>query len=390
MPSQTPTTGRHCPAALLTAAIIAMPVAANTPPARLVDLGRMLYFDVNLSQDRTQSCATCHTPTTGFVDSRDNGVKAMASLGDNQQSLGDRQAPSTAYAVFSPAFHFDTKQQAFIGGQFWDGRAKDLAQQAQEPPLNPAEMAMPSKSAVVDRLQDNTAYQQMFSDHFGEQIWHQPEQAYAAMTQAIAAFEASPEVSPFDAKYDRYLKGQYELTAQEELGMALFFSNNNTNCHSCHMLRQPEQARETFSNYQFHNIGTPSNWQLRAKNGLPVNTVDLGLLANPAVEDPAHLGKFKVPTLRNVAVTGPYMHNGAFAELSTVLAFYDQLNNPKRNLNPETGKPWRVAEAPSTVNHELLQAKALSDAKLAALEAFLRTLTDQRYEHLLNEPEQPN
>ncbi|MDP6189834.1 MAG: methylamine utilization protein MauG, partial [Gammaproteobacteria bacterium] len=79
-----------------------------------------------------------------------------------------------------------------------------------------------------------------------------------------------------------------------------------------------------------------------------------------------------------------YMHNGVFTELGTVLAFYDQFNNPKRDLNPETGKPWRVAEAPATVGHELLEAKALSDAKLAALEAFLRTLTDQRYEYLLN------
>jgi cytochrome c peroxidase len=150
------------------------------------------------------------------------------------------------------------------------------------------------------------------------------------------------------------------------------------------MLRQPEQARETFSNYQFHNIGTPANLQLRAQNGVAMDAVDQGLLANPAVTDASHLGKFKVPTLRNIAITGPYMHNGVFAQLSTVLAFYDQFNNPKRNLNPETGNPWRTAEVPSTVNHELLEAKVLSDAKLAALEAFLHTLTDQRYEHLLN------
>jgi len=369
---------------ILLMAIISMPMATHATASGLAELGRMLYFDVNLSKDRTQSCATCHTPTTGFIDSRDNGVSAMASLGDDQQSLGDRQAPSAAYAVFSPDFHFDTKQQEFIGGQFWDGRAKDLAEQAGGPPLNPAEMAMPDKSSVVTRLQDNANYKQMFINYFGEQIWQQPELAYSAMTQAIAAFEASPEISPFDSKYDRYLKGQYELTGQEELGMALFFSNNNTNCHSCHMLRQPEQARETFSNYQFHNIGTPANLQLRAQNGVAMDAVDQGLLANPAVTDASHLGKFKVPTLRNIAITGPYMHNGVFAQLGTVLAFYDQFNNPKRNLNPETGNPWRTAEVPSTVNHELLEAKVLSDAKLAALEAFLHTLTDQRYEHLLN------
>lgn len=349
----------------------------------LVDLGRQLYFDVNLSKDRTQSCATCHSPAAGFVDNRDNDVGMMASLGDDQQSIGDRQAPSAAYAKFSPNFYFDKKTKEYTGGQFWDGRAKDLAEQAGGPPLNPAEMAMPSKQAVIDRLLENANYQTSFKRHFGATIWQDTEQTYTAMTQAIAAFEKSPEVSPFDAKYDRYLKGQYEMTGQEELGMALFFSNNNTNCNSCHQLRKVEAPRETFSNNQYHNIGTPTNLALRAKNGVATDFVDPGLLANPAIDDPQHLGKFKVPTLRNVAVTGPYMHNGVFQELSTVLAFYDQFNNPERKLNPETGRPWRGPEAPHTVNHELLDGKKLSDAKLAALEAFLRILTDKRYEHLL-------
>lgn len=377
-------TSRTCYFAIFFIAILCMPLAANTDSDKLIDLGRMLYFDVNLSKDRTLSCATCHDPSRGFVDPRDNGVNSMASLGDNQQSIGNRQAPSVAYAIFSPNFHFDSKKREFIGGQFWDGRAKNLVQQAGNPILNPTEMAMPSQSAVVTRIQENAAYKQMFINYFGKDIWQQPEQAYSAITQAIAAFEASPEVSPFDAKYDRYLAGEYELTSQEELGMALFFSNNNTNCHACHMLRQPEQAKETFSNYQFHNIGIPVNLPLRAKNGVAIDTIDQGLLSNQAVTDAIHLGKFKVPSLRNIAITGPYMHNGIFAELSTVLAFYDQFNNPKRNINPETGKPWRVAEVPTTINHQLLAAKPLSDTKLLALEAFLRTLTDQRYEYLLD------
>lgn len=362
--------------------ILVPTVSANNQA--LIDLGRQLYFDVSLSKDRTQACATCHAPAAGFVDNRDNGVMSMASLGDDQSSLGDRQAPMTAYAMFSPKFHYSDKAKAFKGGQFWDGRAMDLAEQAGGPLLNPAEMAMPSKQAVVARLQGNTTYQKSFKQHFGKQIWQQPEKAYTAMTRAIAAYEASSEVSPFDSKYDRYLAGQYELTGQEELGMALFFSNNNTNCNSCHMLRKAEQPQETFSNYEFHNIGTPSNLTLRTKNGVDANFVDQGLLANPQVDDPQALGAFKVPSLRNVAITGPYMHNGVFQELSTVLAFYDQFNNPKRGTNPETDQPWRTPEAPETVNHELLDAKVLTDAKLSALEAFLRTLTDKRYEHLLH------
>lgn len=370
--------------AILCLTSISMPSIANTDHNELIDLGRMLYFDVNLSNNRTQSCATCHDPSVGFVDPRDNEVNGMASLGDNQHSFGSRHAPAVAYASFSPDFHFDNKQQVFVGGQFWDGRAKNLIQQAGLPVLNPREMGMPSKAAVVARLQENTTYKSLFNQHFGEHIWHQPEQAFLTMSQAIAAFEASSEVSPFDSKYDRYLAGNYQLTAQEELGMALFFSNNNTNCHACHMLKQPEASQETFSNYQFYNIGTPSNMALNTAKGISEHAIDQGLLANPAIQDPDQLGKFKVPSLRNVAITGPYMHNGVFSKLSTVLAFYNQLHKPDHKLNPETGKPWRTAAVPTTVNSELSKGKALSETKLIALEAFLRTLTDQRYEYLLD------
>jgi cytochrome c peroxidase len=370
--------------AILCLTSISMPSIANTDHNELIDLGRMLYFDVNLSNNRTQSCATCHDPSVGFVDPRDNEVNGMASLGNNQHSFGSRHAPAVAYASFSPDFHFDNKQQVFVGGQFWDGRAKNLIQQAGLPVLNPREMGMPSKAAVVARLQENTTYKSLFNQHFGEHIWDQPEQAFLTMSQAIAAFEASSEVSPFDSKYDRYLVGNYQLTAQEELGMALFFSNNNTNCHACHMLKQPEANQETFSNYQFYNIGTPSNMALNTAKGISEHAIDQGLLANPAIQDPDQLGKFKVPSLRNVAITGPYMHNGVFSKLSTVLAFYNQLHKPDHKLNPETGKPWRTAAVPTTVNSELSKGKALSETKLIALEAFLRTLTDQRYEYLLD------
>jgi len=361
--------------------LISTPLQAQTLTKEA--LGRILFVDTNLSKNRTQSCATCHSPSAGFADSRDNGVAAMASMGDDQVSLGDRQAPTASYAMLSPEFHFSEEQGEFIGGQFWDGRAKDLAEQAGGPPLNPIEMGMPSKQAVVDRLQENPFYVDGFKQLFGDIIWQDTDASYRAMTVAIAEYESSDEFASFDSKYDRYLRGEYEMTFDEELGMALFFSNNNTNCNSCHMLKRPEQKGETFSNYQFHNIGVPVNQQLREANGLGDQVVDEGLLANPAVSDTVHRGKFKVPTLRNVAVTAPYMHNGVFAELRTVLAFYDQFNNPDRNLNPETGQPWRIPEVPETVNHELLKMKIMSDRKINALEAFLKTLTDKKFESLV-------
>ncbi|MFY9093388.1 cytochrome c peroxidase, partial [Aliarcobacter butzleri] len=222
------------------------------------DLGRILFFDVNLSKNRTQSCATCHNPNAGFVDDRDNGVKKMASLGDDGKSLGDRQAPTASYAKFSPVFHFDEKAKKYVGGQFWDGREATLEGQAGGPPLNPIEMGMSDKKAVVDRLKENTLYVDSFKKIFGADIFKNDDKAYEAMTIAIASFERTDEFSPFDSKYDRYLKGEYDLTPLEDLGKSIFFSNNNNSCANCHVLKGEDKEGETFTNYQYHNIGTPA------------------------------------------------------------------------------------------------------------------------------------
>ena len=344
-------------------------------------LGQVLFSDKNLSKNRTQSCATCHNPNAGFADDRENGIGKMASLGDDNKSLGDRQAPTASYAKFSPDFHFDEKKQKYIGGQFWDGRAKTLEEQAGGPPLNPIEMGMGSKKEVVDRIKENAYYVQTFKELFGEDVFKDDEKAYDAMTSAIASFERSNEFSSFDSKYDRYLKGEYDLTPLEDLGKSIFFSNNNNSCASCHVLKGEDKAGETFTNFEFHNIGTPANKELRAKNG--VKEIDKGLLSNPNVKDVAQNGKHKVPTLRNVAVTAPYMHNGVFKDLKTVIEFYDKYNNKDRNINPETKKPWDDAEVKETIALKELKANALTDRKVEALVAFMKLLTDKKYEYLL-------
>ncbi|AGR77957.1 cytochrome-c peroxidase [Aliarcobacter butzleri] len=349
------------------------------------DLGRILFFDVNLSKNRTQSCATCHNPNAGFVDDRDNGVKKMASLGDDGKSLGDRQAPTASYAKFSPTFHFDEKAKKYVGGQFWDGREATLEGQAGGPPLNPVEMGMSDKKAVVDRLKENTLYVDSFKKIFGADIFKNDDKAYEAMTIAIASFERTDEFSPFDSKYDRYLKGEYDLTPLEDLGKSIFFSNNNNSCANCHVLKGEDKEGETFTNYQYHNIGTPTNNELRAKNG--VKAIDEGLLANSNVSDVAQKGKHKVPTLRNVAVTGPYMHNGVFKDLKTVVEFYDKYNNKDRNIDPETNKPWDEPEVKDNISLQELKANKLTDRKVEALVAFMKLLTDKKYEHLLEEQE---
>ena len=361
------------------AILVALPAMAGADP--LAELGRALFFDVNLSANRSQACASCHDPETGFADPR-----GMASPGDDGHSLGDRNAPTAAYAAFAPAFH-RKETGRYAGGQFWDGRASRLEDQAGGPPLNPIEMGMPDKAAVVARLRQNPDYAGRFGTLFGKDVLADDDRGYAAMASAIAAFERGPELSPFDSKYDRFLRGEVELTKEEELGRLLFFSQQFTNCNQCHQLRRSAiDPAETFTSYEFHNIGVPENRSLRALNG--VTLPDDGLMANPAIGDPAERGKFKVPTLRNVAVTGPYMHNGVFEDLRTVVLFYNKYNtrNPERLINPETGAPFEAPEVDANLSMtELTAGPALDDQRIDALVAFLRTLTDARYEPLLAE-----
>ena len=382
--------GRSKLSALVLVVASATPIAAGEPIATREDLGAALFSDTNLSLNRTQACATCHAPTNGFADPRDNGfehpVANAVSLGDDGKSIGDRNAPTASYARFSPKFHQDSEGH-YVGGQFWDGRADKLEDQAAGPPLNALEMGMPDKASIVERLRENPAYISAFKSIFGEEVFDDPDAAYAAMTEAIAAFERTDEFSPFDSRYDRYLRGEVEFTKQEELGRTLFFSDQFTNCNQCHQLRPlPGSAEETFTNYRFHNIGVPINKAVRAANGSSENAADLGLLANSAVNEPSEAGKFKVPTLRNVAVTGPYMHNGIFSDLRTAVVFYNRYNSkdPAAQINPETDLEWGETEFLKTISTtELTHGPALDDKRIDALIAFLKTLTDARYEHLL-------
>ena len=368
-------------------AAVASGARAGQEIATLEGLGEALYFDVDLSRNRSQSCASCHNPEHGFVDPLETRAGRAASLGDDGRSIGDRNAPTAAYAMASPSFA-KGEDGKWRGGQFHDARAATLEEQAGGPPLNPGEMGMASKGAVVARLKEKPAYVGAFDRLFGPATLADDEAAYAAMTRAIAAFERTERFAPFDSRYDRYLRGEEKLTEEEELGRVLFFSNQFTNCSLCHRLKaEAGAAGETFSDYTFHNIGVPENRALRAVNGSPKGTKDHGLLANPAVGgDRAQDGKFRVPSLRNVAVTGPYMHNGVFRDLRTVVLFYNKYNSrsPARQIDPETGKPWAPPEIAANLStKELETGPALDDRRIDALVAFLKTLTDRRYEDRL-------
>ncbi len=356
-------------------------------------LGKSLFFDTNLSLGRNTACSTCHDPEHGFVDARfknegdNNPVFGALSVGDDGVSLGGRNAPTAAYAQFSPEFHYDANNSKYVGGQFHDGRASSLKFQAMGPPLDGAEMMMPDKASVVDRIKENPDYVKAFEKLYTATIFDDVNASYEAMGEVIAKFEKTEEFAPFDSKYDRFLKGDYNLTIDEELGMGLFFSEANTNCATCHQLKTlPESKGETFSNYEYHNIGTPKNLQaLFVRNGNTLN-IDHGIVSQADINDTALDGAIKVPTLRNIAITGPYMSNGVFKELRTVLEFYDHMGAGDRPNNPETSQPWGAPDVNETINWtDLRNTKELTDRKIDALEAFLKTLTDKRYEHLLEE-----
>lgn len=352
---------------------------------RLAELGRALFHDPALSRDGTQSCATCHDPDHAFTDPRESLAGRAVSVGDDGASHGDRNTPTLSYAFLSPDFHRDAKGN-YKGGQFWDGRADNLRDQAGQPMLNPVEMAMPDRAAVIGRLRDNDAYVQDFAALFGTDALDDVERGFDHAAEALAAYQSTEEFAPFDSRYDRYLRGEETLTAQEQFGYTVFIT---WNCRLCHQIRQQGITdRETFTSYEYHNIGVPVNHAVRKVNGLGPNHVDLGLLSRPGIDDPAQAGRVKVPTLRNVAVTGPYMHNGVFDDLRTAVLFYNKYTSrrPASKINPETGHEWGAPDVAENLSlAELQSGLMLDDARVDALVAFLETLTDRRYEPLLEE-----
>jgi cytochrome c peroxidase len=361
--------------------------ATSAAGADLAGLGEALFFDANLSLNRTQSCASCHNPATAFADSRDSGVGGAVSLGDDGKSLGDRNAPTITYASRSPAFGRD-ETGVYAGGLFYDGRASDLEDQAGQPFTNPLEMNLPDNGAVVARVRENPQHVNAMTALFGDDIFEKPDEAFHAITESLAAFERTRQFAPFDSKYDRFLRGEAELSPEEEIGRKLFFSQV-FNCHSCHVIDTRENVpNEPFTTHRYHNIGVPVNKAVRELNGLGAAHRDPGLLDHPGIDDVAEAGKFKVPTLRNVAVTGPYMHNGVFRDLETVVVFYNKfiLTNAASQTNPESGEPWGETEYPETVDHDLLgEGQPISSLQVGPLVAFLKALTDRRYEHLVHD-----
>lgn len=360
----------------LSLVILGLACGGNSPAVTVVDeqvsLGRELFFDTALSEPGGQACASCHAPEKGFTDPRPGATSEGVIAG----LFGSRNTPTAAYAAFSPAFGWNATDETFQGGQFLDGRAASLEEQAQGPPLNPIEMHNPDRQSFVAKLAQRP-YAARFRKVFGESVFQNVDQAYVRASEAIAAFERSAELSPFSSKYDAYLRGTTSLSAQERRGLELF--EGRAGCAACHPNRPtPEQPRPLFTDFTYDNLGAPRNpanrfYTMPADvNPQGASFVDIGLAGNPKVIASGRAaesrGKFKVPTLRNLSRTGPYLHNGVFSTLKEVVAFYNT-----RDTQPER---WGAPEVPENVNREELGNLGLSEAEEDALVAFLLTLTD--------------
>jgi cytochrome c peroxidase len=330
-------------------------------------LGKLLFFETSLSTPPGQACSACHSPEVAFADPA-SGLPV--SKGARPGTYGNRNDMTISYAAYIPPLHHDAEEGIWIGGLFWDGRANTLAEQALGPPLNPLEMANPDTNAIAEKLR-NLSYAYLFTEVYGPGCLSDPGKAFDNMADAIAAYEKTSEVSPFSSKYDHWLRGECDLTEQELRGFKLFEAEDKGNCAACHPSRPTEAGSSPlFTDFTYDNLGVPKNPE-NPFYSLPPELnpegfafVDLGL--GKIVNDSAQNGKFRVPTLRNVALTAPYMHNGVFKTLFKVIAFYNT-----RDL-----AEWPNPEVSENVNMEELGKLGLTNQEIEDLVAFLRTLTD--------------
>lgn len=366
---------------------ISLQEPAYTTATDAVELGERLFNDASLSKDGSQSCASCHDAGQAFMDSRINQTSpnsftaASASTGQDGASIGDINTPATTYVSFTPKFHYDEEENLFKGGLFLDGRASDLVDQAKQPFLNPIEMQT-TMQAVVTKVKQK--YAKPMQAIYGDNIFDDTEIAFNAIAQSIAAFESTERFSSFDSKFDKVLKGEAKFSEQEQRGYDLFKAEDKGNCAACHPAPDlnSKKVDSLFTDFTYDNLGVPKNNRVRLLNGKGEDYIDYGLYNNPAVDDPDLKGAFKVSSLRNVAVTGPYMHNGVFNDLTTVVEFYNS-RDVAGALNPETKHAWQAAEVDATKNTEELGDLGLSDVEVVAIVAFLKTLTDERFEHMI-------
>jgi len=321
-------------------------IPANNPLTKdKVALGEALYFDKRLSQDGTVSCATCHDPAMAFADSNPLAI----GLGGK---TGVRNSPTVLNAMFSDS-------------QFWDGRAASLEEQVKQPLINPVEMGLPSFDAAVARVAASGEYRQKFSQVFGSEGI-----TIDTIAEAIAAFERT-QLSG-NAPFDRFISGDVRaITDAQKRGWELF--RGKAQCITCHTYAS---SSPFFTDFKFHNTGIAtrdskfsslaghaSKLVSRSSDkhyalNLLVHTDGFSELGRFLVTKQAKdIGAFKTPSLRDVELTAPYMHNAAEKTLLDVVRFYNRGGEKNANLDRR------------------MFALKLADAEMSDIVEFLRALT---------------
>lgn len=282
-------------------------------------VGKAIFFDESLSEPAGQSCATCHTPEKGFADkyARITSEGAMKGLFSNRNSM------TCAYSAYVPALSYDEEEETYVGGLFWDGRVNSLEEQAAQPFVNPLEMGNENVGDVVRKARSAYWYPD-FVRIYGEHA--SADTVFTYINEVIALYERSAEMNPFSSKFDAWQAGKCQLTEEEKLGYELFKEKGL--CAECHILDPDERAGKVlFTDHTYDNLGIPSNpgnpfFKVSAPyNTCGKDTMDLGL--GSRLRDPEEYGKFRVPTLRNIALTAPYGHNGYFKTLEEIVHFYN-------------------------------------------------------------------
>lgn len=367
-------------------------------------LGKVIFFDKSLSFNENQACAACHAPEVGFTGptSRVNAHGAVYE-GSIPGRFGNRKPPSAAYAAQSPVLYYLAQDDLFIGGNFWDGRAtgerlgNPSAEQALGPFLNPLEQALASPADVVGRICTGR-YADMFLNICGPAACSQSsvEAAYDCVGNAVAAYEASPEVSRFSSKYDAVTAGRARFTRKEKLGFDLFTGRGK--CSQCHVL-DGIGTPALFTDFTFDNLGVPKNpenpfYGELEYNPLGADWIDAGLGGFLATRPDylayadAQYGKQKVPTVRNVdkrpypGFVKAFAHNGYFKSLKSIVHFYNTRDVLPRCPSLLTDHEataagcWPPPEVAETMNTTELGDLGLTDHEEDAIVAFLKTLTD--------------
>jgi cytochrome c peroxidase len=394
---------------LLLAALLGACHAEPPPPAaayapgggrqpgvpELTALGRAMFSEPSLSASGRVSCAGCHSPDHAYGPPNRLAVQLG---GDGMATPGARAAPSLRYLQNVPPFteHYhdddgdDSVDAGPTGGHNWDGRAQSAHEQALGPLLSPREMGNKDAAAVLARLRGGPLAAR-FRQAFGADIFERPQAALQGALMALEVFQESPaDFYPYTSKYDAYLRKQVALTAQESHGLALFNDETKGNCASCHVSRITQGgAFPQFTDYGLINIGVPRNGKL-AVNADPRH-FDLGLCGPERTDlrgHPEYCGRFKTPSLRNVALRQVFFHNGGFDSLAQVVRFYVQRDTAPRKWYPNNpdGSVRKFDDQPAgmeaNVNMEAPfggrpgDKPALNEREIADVVAFLRTLTD--------------